>query len=127
MLAFFRMTIKGAELDPQEIQKKVDLPAYIYIKGSVVYRFKKPLMQKTNRWVYDTNRACKSTREIQSFLSKQLKLILPWKKILDAYTVKFESCIELIVYAERTAALTLSKFHLKALSQIGTDFMIAFH
>ena len=93
MLAFFRMTIKGDELDPQEIQNKLDLPSNIYFKGSVIYKFGRPLLQKTNRWVYDINRSCKSSREIQSFLSKQLKIILSLKKILDEYTLKFKSCL----------------------------------
>ena len=127
MLAFFRMTIKGDELDPQEIQNKLDLPSNIYFKGSVIYKFGRPPLQKTNRWVYDINRSCKSSREIQSFLSKQLRIILSLKKILDEYTLKFKSCIEFIVYAERKADLTLSKFDLKALSQIGAEFVVAFN
>ena len=127
MQAFFRITIKGDELNPQELQRIISEPSYSYLKGCASSKFGSQLIQKTNRWVYDVNKMCKNTLDVQAFLTEQLKRVLAWKKILDDYVKRFKSCIDLIIYADDKTYLTLSKANLKALSQIGMKFTISFH
>ena len=127
MLVFFRMTIKGDELIPQEVQHRIDLPSEIYLKGSMVYKYETPIMKKTNRWVYSVDKSCKNLREAQSFLTQQLKIIFRQKTELKKYIEKYQSVLDLIFYTDNKSFIRLSKSNLKILSELGINLMISFH
>lgn len=127
MLAFFRMTIKGDELIPQEVQDRIDLPSEIYLKGSMVYKYETSLIQKTNRWVYSVDKSCENLREAQNFLTRQLKIIFRQRAGLKKYIDKYQSVLDWIIYADDKSFIRLSKSNLKMLSELGINLVISFH
>lgn len=121
---FFRLTVMGDGLNPEEIKAAVNLPSEVFIKGQEVVIHKRKVLPKTNRWVFD-NDLCDET-DGGEFLTENLKTIERHLTELQPYLEKFDSYIEYVIYAENETDLTLSKEQLALLNKIGTQFSISF-
>lgn len=126
-LKFFRFTIEGDELNPNEIKSIVSLPAEIFLKGDKLikeYNKKYVIEQKTNRWVYSSE--VSDDLDINLFLSKNLKEIICNIDSLTPYINNFLSKIELIIYAGDETDLVITKDCLELLNHIGVNIHISF-
>lgn len=119
---FFKFTVEGDSLNPQEIKTAVNLPSKIFIKGQEETKYK--ILQKTNRWLF-CNNLC-DEKDGSEFLTENLKIVEQHLTELQPYLEKFDSYIELVVYAENETDLTLSKEQIALLNKIGAEFLISF-
>lgn len=124
---FFKLTISGDELDPEQPAIKVDLPCHIYKKGEV-HPFRVPGVicgpQKTNRWVFY---ACRSGDvNVSGFLTQNLLLIKSNLSNLASFLKKYKANIEYTIYADNKTDIVLSKRQLELLNTIGVKFSIHF-
>ena len=126
---FFYFTIKGDDLHPMDIKEKVDLPCEIFIKDetTIVGILKRPVIQKTNRWVYRSSD--QGEMGISPFLVSQLEILAKHVVPLKEYTTRYHSLIELVIYEEREISnfnIKLSKRAQYLLNKIGVKFSITF-
>ncbi|MCL2632829.1 MAG: DUF4279 domain-containing protein [Coriobacteriia bacterium] len=123
---FFRFTIKGDELDPNAVKEAVSLPCDVFFKGETVisqdYLFEH--YQITNRWLYSDELLGKSS--VRVFLTKQLETINKNLPELREFLDKYDSNMELVLYAENKTDITLTLKQIRLLEKIGVEFSISF-
>ena len=123
---YFRFTIKGDDLNPNIIKDTVNLPCDIFIKDEMTVTgiLKTEILQKTNRWVYRAELNGESS--VNAFLTKHLETISRELYILKKYIEKFDSKIEIIIYAGNKTDINLSLKQIRLLNNIGVPFSISF-
>ena len=57
MMAFFRYSIRGDELELDKLQEKLGLPITLYKKGDIINKYNHNIVQKTNRCVYQKEKS----------------------------------------------------------------------
>ena len=109
---FVRFTIKGDELDINQLSQDVCVNADTYVKGWIYpHKFNgNPKPQKTNRWVYSLE--SESTENVNDILSRLFVNLSPFLEKINVYTKKFYAVTDIVVYADETSStvnLNLSK------------------
>ena len=122
---FFTFTIKGDELNPVIIRNNVNMPCDIFIKGETVKgALQREILQKTNRWAY--REELNGKLSVSVFLTKQLEFIFENLSTLKEYIEKYDSSIELVLYAGNKTDITLSRKQIELLEKIGVSFSVSF-
>ena len=124
---FFRFSIKGDNINPEEIRDAVSLPCDIYRKDDVVvkqYLTQVCLKQKTNRWVY-YDEAHRGSR-LDGFLTKNLLLIDSKLPLLKPWIKNAECQMELVIYAGDNTDIKLNCKHVELINKIGVGISISF-
>ena len=123
---FFRFNIEGDELDPNAIKDAVNLPCDVFIKGETVVWgiLQEKFFQKTNRWLYSTDLPGRSS--VSAFLTRQLESISKNLPVLKDYIEKYDSHMELVLYAGNETEITLNLKQIQLLEKIGVEFSISF-
>ncbi len=124
---FFKFTIKGDDLNPMDIKEKVHLPCKVFIKNETTLAgiIKKPIIQKTNRWLYSS--MDQGEMRVNHFLVSQLEILAKNVLPLKEFTTRYHALIELVVYEDRNIShynLVLSKRAQYLLNKIGVRFSI---
>jgi len=111
---FLRLTIKGDNLNLQQIVKDIPLAADTYVKGSIAplhipLKKYKPKAQKTNRWVYSTE--SQQNENLNAMITRISKELSPWIDKIKEYTKSYSSILDIIAYAN--SEKPMSKYSLK--------------
>lgn len=124
---FFRFSIKGDDINPEEIRDMISLPCDIYRKDEVIekqYSKKVYIKQKTNRWVY-SDEAYRGSR-LDGFLTKNLLLIESKLPLLKRWINSAECKMELVVYAGNKTDIQLNRKQIALIEKIGVGICISF-
>lgn len=124
---FFRFSIKGDDINPEEIRDMISLPCDIYRKDEVIekqYLEKVYIKQKTNRWVY-SDEAYRGSR-LDGFLTKNLLLIESKLPLLKRWIKSAECKMELVVYAGNKTDIQLNRKQIALIEKIGVGICISF-
>lgn len=127
MMAFFRYSIRGDELELDKLQEKLGLPITLYKKGDIINKYNHNIVQKTNRCVYQKEKSCDSKSSVQAFLTQNIRVLYSKKDLLKEYIKNFTNCLEFIVYADNKTDIILTKTNIKYLSELGLRLTISFN
>ena len=126
---FIYFTIKGDNLDLDNIQKLIPLNAEIFEKGKKYSRKIGGLLspQKTNRWVY--SREFANSNNLNACLNEIIKELKPFFKKIKLFTKKYNSIFEIVIYVNKKTSIfntKLSKKSVKNLCELNTKIDITF-
>lgn len=122
---FFDFTIQGDNLDIHALKDETGLPSSVFTKGQEIFAesINRNVISRSTRWVYSSNELCKRP---DIFLKKQLEIISKNLSVLKNYIEKFDSSIQITIYAGNKTDITLNAKHLELLNKIGASFSISF-
>ena len=123
---FFRFTISGDDLDVEKIKAAVDFPCDIYRKGDTVHKsYMKDhvIVQKTNRFVYSSERCDGS---VNDFLTENLLFVKSALPALKPFIGTNDCYAELVLYAGDKTDILLTAEQIRLLNELNIDFNISF-
>ena len=126
---FVRFTIKGDNLNINEITNDITIDAMIFVKGeSVINKFSKNnKVQKTNRWVYSIeSQAGDDVNSVLTRMKKDFRLV---KHKIIKYTQSYSSLLDIVIYSNADKPLTkfnvsISKTNLKFIGELNTKMSL---
>ncbi len=128
MAKFFKFTIQGDSINPDLIASSLRLPCEIFYKDSIIlhkigkneYHF----LQKTNRVVYSDS--VDDSQRIDGFITKKLKNINYCINNILPYIKDAQICIEVVIYHDKKAKISINKTQAKLLSKLNCKLDIIF-
>lgn len=127
---YFYFTIKGENLNVNNLYNEIDIKGEKYIKGeqTILNPTKEKIVQETNRWVYSS--ISKVDDDINLFLEEELKIIEKNLQVLKKYMIDNYCLIDYVIYVEDEAIskvnFSFSRSTINLLNKIGAEISISF-